>query len=285
MFDEMAKDMKHVTIPILDSQFQFISVDGLKLRVFTRDLDRSEVPLLICNGLGQGIEMLFPLMEEIENRPIISFDAAGAGRSDVPDNGTTMEDHSQMVQALLKELDVEKFDVLGISWGGALAQQLAHDCPDQCRRLVLAITSAGGISSWWGSPIALSEIMFPWRYFNKTYGNFIGPLMYGGEAVLNPELFKEYSKHAIRPSYEGYAAQVKAMCSWSSLPWIGRLKQQTQIIAGSLDTLIPIGNQILLSSLMPQARLTVFQAGHLLMYSKRDEVGELVTDFLDAGRK
>ncbi len=281
----MVKDMKHEIIPIPDSHFRFITVDGLRLRVFTRDLDRSEIPLLICNGLGQAVEMLVPLMAEIQDRPIISFDAAGAGRSDLPDSGTTMEDHSRIVQAILKELNVEKFDVLGISWGGALAQQLARDRPDHCRRMVLAITSAGGISSWWGSPIALFEIMFPWRFFNKSYGNFIGPLMYGGEAVLQPELFREYSKHAIRPTYEGYAAQVKAMCSWSSLPWIGSLKQPTQIIAGSLDTLIPIGNQILLSSLMPQARLTVFQAGHLLMYSKREEVGELVTDFLDAGRK
>ncbi len=281
----MVNGMKHEKIVIPENQFRFITVDGLKLRVFTRDLDRSEVPLLICNGLGQAVEMLVPLMAEIQDRPIISFDAAGVGRSDLPQTGTTIEDHSRMVQAILKELKVTKFDVLGISWGGALAQQLAHDCPDTCRRLVLAITSAGGISSWWGSPIALFEIMFPWRFFNKAYGDFIGPWMYGGEAILHPELFREYSQHAIRPTYEGYSAQVKAMCSWSSLPWIGCLKQPTQIIAGSLDTLIPIGNQILLSNLMQQAHLTVFQAGHLLMYSKREEVGELITKFLDAGRK
>ena len=280
----MAKDMKHETIPIPDHEIEYITVDGIKLRVFTRGLDPSKVPLLICNGLGQAVEMLAPLMDEIQNRPIISFDAAGVGRSDVPDNAMTMQDHSRIVQAVLQELDVEKFDVLGISWGGALAQQLAYDCPQQCRRLVLAITSAGGIGSWWGSPVALAEIMFPWRYVNKAYGDFIGPWMYGGEAIWDPDLFKEYSKHAIRPSYEGYAAQVKAMCAWSSLPWIGSLKQPTQIIAGSFDTLIPIGNQILLSNLMPQARLRVFQAGHLLMYSKRQEVGELVTDFLNADR-
>ncbi len=277
--------MKHEKLSIPEDGFRYITVEGVKLRVFGRDLDRSEMPLVICNGLGQGVEMLFPLIEELENRPIIAFDAAGVGRSDVPEIGATIPDHAQMLQEVLNRLGIDRFDILGISWGGALAQQMALECPERCRRLVLAITSAGGIGSWWGSPIALAEIVFPWRYVNKEYGNFIGPLMYGGEAILHPELFQQYSEHAIRPTYAGYSAQVSAMCSWSSLPWLSQIKQPTQVIAGAYDTLIPIGNQILLSSLIPQARLTVFQAGHLLMYSKREEVGELVTDFLDTGRK
>ena len=151
---------------------------------------------------------------------------------------------------------------------------------ERVRKLVLAITSAGGIGSWWGTPIALSEIMFPMRYFNKTYGDFIGPWMYGGEAVLNPRMFQEYSKHAIRPTSEGYFGQVRAMCSWTSLSWLDELKQPTLIIAGQFDGLIPIANQMLLAHKMRNARLKVFQAGHLLMYTQRHEVGPMVSSFL-----
>ncbi|WP_050525762.1 alpha/beta fold hydrolase [Pseudorhodobacter aquimaris] len=263
-------------------EFRFIKAGGHRLRVFTRDLDKAGPPLVICNGLGQAIEMLLPMMEALPERPIISFDAAGVGRSDTPDHGASMQDHALMLRAVLDELGVDRFDILGISWGGALAQQIAHDLPDRCRKLVLAITSAGGIASWWGSPVALAEIMFPWRYFNKAYGNFIGPFMYGGEAILHPELFRAYSRHAIRPTYEGYSAQVKAMCSWSSLPWLHRLTQPTQIIAGAGDMLIPVPNQILLASLIPDAKLKIFPAGHLVMYSRREEVGQLMTGFLNA---
>ena len=193
----------------------------------------------------------------------------------------TIPQHAAMLHQVLQELNIGQSDVMGISWGGALAQQLAHDHPQVVRKLVLAITSAGGIGSWWGTPLALSEIMFPFRYVNKAYGDFIGPFMYGGEALLQPSLFKEYAKNAIRPSYEGYSAQVKALCSWTSLPWLGQLTQPTQIIGGSLDTLIPIANQMLLASMVPNARIKIYHAGHLLMYSRKSEVGALVTDFLD----
>ncbi|MFY2824210.1 alpha/beta fold hydrolase [Ruegeria sp. MALMAid1280] len=264
-----------------NGRFQMLSAGGAKLRVYTRDLDLSDVPLVICNGLGQSVEILFPLMQELHDRPVIAFDAAGTGRSDVPDGLTTIPQHAAMLGELLDQLGVQQFDVMGISWGGAVAQQIARDQPDRVRRLVLAITSAGGPGSWWGSPIAVSEICFPWRYANKSYGDFIGPFMYGGEAILQPALFREYAENAIRPSLKGYFAQVNALCCWSSIPWFGQLMQPTQIIGGAFDTLIPIANQMLLAALKPDSSFRIFNAGHLLMYSHRSEVGELVTEFLD----
>lgn len=263
-------------------KFQTICAHGVNLRVFTLNEGRSGLPLVMCNGLGQAVEILYPLMHEFPDRPIIAYDAAGVGRSDVPETATTIPQHAAMLRQMLGELNVGTCDVLGISWGGAVAQQLAHDYPQAVRKLVLAITSAGGIGSWWGTPLALSEIMFPFRYVNKAYGDFIGPFMYGGEALLQPSLFREYAKNAIRPSYQGYSAQVKALCSWTSIPWLGQLTQPTQVIGGALDTLIPVANQMLLASLLPNARIKIYHAGHLLMYSRKSEVGALVSGFLDS---
>lgn len=267
--------------PPANGKFQMVRAGDLMLRVFTREGDGGHPPLVLCNGLGQSIEILFPLMEQFPGRSLIAFDAAGVGRSDIPDEAASIPDHAVMLRQVLVRLGVAQCDLLGISWGGALAQQLTYDNPDRVRRLVLAITSAGGLGSWWGSPIALSEILFPMRYMHKAYGNFIGPWMYGGEAILQPWLFTEYSSGAIRPSMKGYMAQVQAMCSWTSLPWLHELRVPTQIIGGALDALIPITNQMLLASQMPNARFAVYAAGHLLMYSRRDEVGELVRGFLD----
>lgn len=263
-----------------NGQYQMLLVGGTTLRVFTKDLDRAGVPMVICNGLGQSIEILFPLMHEFPGHPIIAYDAAGVGHSEVPHDGTTIPQHAVMLREVLDQLDVEKFDVMGISWGGAVAQQIARDHPDRVQKMVLSVTSAGGLGSWWGSPVALAEIMFPMRYMNKAYGNFVGPFMYGGEAILHPELFRHYSEHAVRPTYKGYAAQVQAMCSWTSVPWLGDLATPTQIIGGALDTLIPIANQMLLAALLPRAELKVFNAGHLLMYSRRAQIGEMVKEFL-----
>lgn len=256
---------------------------GNTVRVLYRKSESDLRPLLVCNGLGQAVEILFPLLEQFKGRPIIAFDAVGIGKSSVSRQPLSIPEHVSVVREMLVQLGVRQYDVLGISWGGSIAQQLAHDDPEGCQKLVLAVTSAGGVGSWWGTPLALSEIFLPLRYISKEYGNFIGPLMYGGEAITAPELFKEYSKNSIAPSYSGYIGQVVAMCSWTSLGWLHQLTQPTQIICGIYDGLIPPANQFMLAQMIPKADLKVFQAGHLLMYSRREEVGEMVTDFLNRG--
>lgn len=279
MFWNRCKWMQ-TAIDISHDQMEITNIQGTEVRYLIHEADTDQPPLLICNGLGQSIEILLPLIDVISDRTIIAFDMPGTGRSAVNNDVQSMSDYAGFTLAFMDKIGVEQFDILGISWGGAVTQQIAYDAPERVRKLVLAITSAGGIGSWWGTPIALSEIMFPMRYFNKTYGDFIGPWMYGGEAVLNPRMFQEYSKHAIRPTSEGYFGQVRAMCSWTSLSWLDKLKQPTLIIAGQFDGLIPITNQILLAHKMQNARLKVFQAGHLLMYTQRHEVGPMVSSFL-----
>ncbi len=270
-----------VLADVLDpSKIKHVEIDGANILYFHKVEDSDEPALLICNGLGQSIEILAPLIDEFAGRTIIAFDIPGIGHSEMlPDVGTIPE-YAVFLRKLLKQIGVDRLDVLGISWGGAVAQQLAFDEPHRVRNLVLAITSAGGIGSWWGTPIALSEIMFPMRYMSKAYGDFIGPWMYGGEAILNPKVFREYSKHAVAPTAEGYFSQVRAMCSWTSLPWLGKLKQPTLVIAGQFDGLIPITNQMLLANKIPNAKLHVYQAGHLLMYTQRERVAALIEDFL-----
>lgn len=259
----------------------YLNLRGNTVRALYRNANDEKRPLLVCNGLGQAVEVLFPLLEQFLDRPVIVFDAVGVGKSSVPGTPLTIPEHAKVAKALLSELDVDEYDVLGISWGGSVAQQLAFDDSRSCRKLILAVTSAGGIGSWWGTPVALSEIFLPLRYTSKEYGNFVGPLMYGGEAITRPELFKEYSENSIAPSHSGYIGQVAAMCSWTSLGWLHHLQQPTLVICGIFDGLIPAANQFLLAQRIPRAELEVFQAGHLLMYSRRNEVGKLVTRFLD----
>lgn len=256
-------------------------LDGALVRYFHREGQPDLRPLLVCNGLGQSLEVLIPLLDELGPRTLIAIDMPGVGRSEMRDDIATIPDYAHFALAIMEQLGVGKFDLLGISWGGALAQQITHEAPDRVGHLALAITSAGGIGSWWGTPIALSEIMFPMRFLSKAYGNFIGPWMYGGEAVLHPEIFREYSRHAIAPSPEGYFTQVRAMCSWTSLPWLRSIQKPTLIIAGKYDGLIPITNQLLLANMIPDATLRIYSAGHLLMFTKRQEVGPLITAFLD----
>lgn len=270
-----------------DKDIRFVEVDGLKIRVLARNLDDNlddgQVPLLVLNGLGQSIEILAPLIGELGDRPVVTFDMPGIGRSQMTDRPLAISQYARIAADVLLELGVRDYDVLGISWGGSVAQQLAYDDPTHCRKMILAVSSAGGLVSWWGSPVALSEIMFPLRFRDKDYGNMIGPLMYGGEAVMHPELFREYSRHALRPTMEGYFSQVRALCSWSSVCWLHRITQPVLVIAGMFDSLIPFPNQLLLAQNIPTAELKVYPTGHLVLFSRRREIGRLMEGFLDRG--
>ncbi|WP_432447785.1 alpha/beta fold hydrolase [Aliiroseovarius marinus] len=257
-----------------------IEVQGRKLRYLIKRAEGEALPLLICNGLGQSLEILLPLIEEFCDRTILAFDMPGVGKSEWNEGMEAIPDYADLALEFMDKVGVENFDLLGISWGGALAQQITRNAPDRVNKLVLAIASAGGIGSWWGTPLALTEIMFPMRFTNKAYGNFIGPWMYGGEVVLKPEQFKEYSAHALRPSAQGYFTQVRAMCNWTSLPWLSELTQPTLILAGQFDALIPLANQVLLAHKIKNARLKTFPDGHLLMFTRRREVAKLIQSFL-----
>ena len=78
-------------------------------------------------------------------REIIRFDAPGIGGSPPPVVPYHLATLAPLITDLLDQLGYLQADVLGISWGGGLAQHLAVMCPDRVRRLVLVATSPGGL--------------------------------------------------------------------------------------------------------------------------------------------
>lgn len=101
--------------------------------------------LLLCNGIGGALELWEPLRAALGPYPTIAFDAPGAGGSSVPAYPPSMAGIAGTVTRFLDRLGVDRVDALGVSWGGALAQQLARSHPDRVRRLVLVATAAGPI--------------------------------------------------------------------------------------------------------------------------------------------
>src|SRR5215210_4157428 len=93
-------------------------VSGHRLRIATQG---SGPPLLLINGIGANVEMWWPLMRLLADRHIIAFDPPGTGRSPVG-RPRRMRDYANVARDLLDELKIERADVLGYSWGGAVAQ-------------------------------------------------------------------------------------------------------------------------------------------------------------------
>ncbi len=242
-------------------------------------------PLLLINGIGATGDLFDPFRQFLDDRETIAFDAPGVGRSSTPVLPTTMGQLSDIVAGLARQLGHEQVDALGLSWGGALAQELAHRHPRLVNRLVLAATMPG----WAGVPGqigALSILMSPARYFSPDYLRRVAPTLYGGAIVDHPHLLDEHARQRTthRPSLLGYLYQLMAIQGWTSVHWLRRLRPPTLVLAGDDDPIIPVANGRILADRIPNGRLHVVEGGgHLFLVVRGEEMASLVRRFLDTG--
>lgn len=257
----------------------FVRVDGLELRVA---VEGEGPPLLLINGIGANIEMWGPFTSALRGRTLILFDAPGTGHSTRTRGPVRMRRLSRVVSGLLDHLGHERVDVLGYSFGGALAQQLAHQSPERVRRLVLAGTMCGiGAPP---NPLVLALMATPYRYYSRTHLARVSPFLYGGRSRREPEMLRRHLAARLTrpPSMLGYQWQIYAIAGWSSVLWLHRLEQPTLVLHGEKDPIVPLMNSRFMASRIPGARLRVLPgAGHLFLIDEPDEPAAAVMDFLD----
>src|SRR5450755_2826669 len=225
---------------------EFVRAGGLRLRVGRHGAGR---PLLLITGIGANLDMWAPFARLVGDRELIAFDPPGAGLSQRPRRPLGMRGLAGVVRELLDALGLERVDVLGYSFGGALAQELAHRAPDRVRLLVLSL-----------------------------------PHVAGGRTAREPGLLGEQAtaRLARPPDALGYAYQLYAVAGRSSLPRLHRVEHPRLIVAGEEDPSVPLGNGRLLASRLPNARLHVVKGGgHLFLLDEPQNVVGAISAFLD----
>jgi poly(3-hydroxyalkanoate) depolymerase len=264
----------------LDVDLREIEIDGQRLRIGIQSAPAGGTPLLLCNGIGASIEIIEPFIRALNGIETIAFDAPGVGGSPTPLFPYRYWNLAGMLARLLDRLGHNQVDVLGYSWGGALAQQFAFQYPTRCRKLILAATSTGALSMP-GRLSVMSKMLTPRRYLDPSYLAEIAPDLYGGE-YRDPELARAYafSRQSTKPSTLGYSYQLMAGLGWTSLPWLPLFRQPTLILAGSDDPLIPLVNARLMASLIPRSQLYVVDSGHLFLLTRAHELVPVIKRFL-----
>lgn len=260
-----------------------IDVDGVRLRVAVRGTGR---PLLLLMGIGGNLEMWAPFEDALDARAVqsITVDAPGTGGSSGYRYPRRMSGLARTMDRLLGALGHDQVDVLGVSFGGVLAQQLARQAPDRVRRLVLAATGPG-LGGVPGSPKVLFALATPRRYYQPDYFRRIAGQIYGGAARRDPDamLHGSLARFAHAPSVGGYVAQLYAISGWTSVPWLHRLPHPTLVLAGDDDPIVPLVNGRIMNRLIPDSRLHVVRGGgHLFLLERPAEIAAIVTDFLTA---
>jgi poly(3-hydroxyalkanoate) depolymerase len=259
----------------------FVRAGGLRLHVGRYGEGR---PLLLITGIGAHLEMWAPFARYADGLELIGFDPPGAGVSQRPCLPMRMGGLAAMVESLLDELGLDRVDVLGYSWGGGVAQELARRAPDRVRRLVLCATGPG-LGGTPPRPLAALMLATPARYYHPRLLALSVPYIAGGRTGRERGLLAAQAADRLArpPDLLGYAFQLYAVSGWSSRRWLHRLSQPTLVVAGEQDPSVPLGNARLLAARIPDARLHVVKGGgHLFLLDEPENVVPTILDFLDA---
>jgi poly(3-hydroxyalkanoate) depolymerase len=261
-------------------RYSMVVARGRVLRVAVRP--GSGPPLLLCNGIGGSLDLLQPFVDALDpSRPVIRFDLPGIGGSPAPNVPYHLLTLPGTLAGLLDRLGYTSADVLGISWGGGLAQQFAVQHPGRVRKLVLVATGTGSVMVP-AKPQVLKHLITPRRFRDPGYAASVAQEIYGGSLREHPERARDllHAVGRIGPK-RGYYYQLLAGAGWTSLPLLPLISQPTLILAGDDDPIIPLVNARLMHAMIPRNAFQIYKGGHLEMIADPKRISIHVESFLN----
>lgn len=114
--------------------FRTIELDGQYLRTAVRPGSSSLPPLLIFNGIGANLELVFPFIEALDpDLEVIAFDVPGVGGSSTPMTPFRFPGLAKLAARMLDYLDYSQVNVIGVSWGARWRSSLPTATPSVAR--------------------------------------------------------------------------------------------------------------------------------------------------------
>jgi len=243
-------------------------------------------PLLLVPGLGNNVGMWVPFMQQFPNRRIIRLDAPGTGLSSTPICPINVPALAELLVTVLDECEARSADVIGFSYGGAVAQQFAFDHPSRVHRLVLAATNCG-IGAVPGWLPAVTGLATPLRYYSPSFFDRTAAATFGGVTARDHSVRQRMinARRSHPPAADGYALQLLGIFGWSSWHFLPYIQHETLVIAGDDDPLVPIANGRMLAKRIPSATLEIVEgAGHLFLWDDAENLGRRISSFLNPTR-
>jgi pimeloyl-ACP methyl ester carboxylesterase len=209
------------------AESSLVDVRGHQLRV---RVEGTGPALLLLNGLTRPLESWNPFIKALSGHTVVRFDMPGVGESQTSLLPQSIGKMAEITALVLDEIGLDRVDVLGLSHGGAVAQQFCRDYPSRVRRLVLVSTSCGVGSTLgsWGALVSLRTFKY-----GSSFTELVGA-----------------SWHSM------------AISNWSSIPFLGSINATTLVVSGSDDPVVPLANSRSLAQRIPNASLVVLPGGH-----------------------
>lgn len=240
-------------------------------------------PLLLIMGLGCPSQFWMFQTEEFAKRfTVITFDNRGIGKSGVGSDDYSIEVFADDAAGLLQELGVERSHVLGISMGGAIAQQMAIRHPKLVNRLVLGCT--------WRKTSAFGRVMLRvWRDVavragleTLTWLTLTQYLTPGFIDAHEDTVARLAEIAATRVTLETYLKQNLACERHDTSGKLSRWNRETLVLVGKRDGQTTPAAARELASELPNANLVMLDGvGHGMMWEAPERFNEAVLTFLD----
>lgn len=253
------------------------NVDGYTLRVAHWSRAESTLPpVLFFSGIGANIELVAGIGDMFPERSIVTLDMPGIGLSPLSQLPYSSWMAARWATKILDELDYETVDVIGMSWGGALAQQFAHQYPSRVSSLVLCATSTG-IAGAVEMPSSMMDLFGMSSLTNMDVMQENLMKLYGEVADPNAS---DHFDSLIMPHPCGVTYQLMAFSTWNSLSFAPALQARTLVLAGRDDRIVPEANAILLHAAIPDAELHVVEdGGHMFFVTHAEQVATRISAF------
>ncbi len=264
----------------------FITVRDLKMYYEIRGKGPR---LLVISGTGGDLRRSPSIFEMpiVHHFEILAYDQRGLGQTSRPDIPYTMVDYADDANALLNAVGWDRCLVMGISFGGMVAQEFALRYPHRVERLVLACTSSGGAG---GASYALHELA---DLAADDYGRRVlclsdtrlDPAWQEANPVQFQVLFEQTLARlgvgADEPGRQiGARRQLEARARHDTYHRLPNLRIPVYICGGRYDGIARPTNLEAMQKQIPGARLELFEGGHLF-YIQDPRAFERIVAFLN----
>ena len=241
-------------------------------------------PLLMVMGLGADhLGWMLQVPEFSKHYRVITFDNRDVGQSKQADGPYEVADMARDALALADHLELDTFHLLGMSMGGAIAQEMALLAPERLHSLTLVVTFGGGGD--WGVERARLWAEIRGKIERDTHLDWL--LLFGmSEEFYDDPARVEYSKQLMRAnphpqSPEAFQRQVEASGRHEARERLPQIAVPTHVIGAEHDTLVPVWKSKEIAQLIPGATYSVMpRAPHALNMERAEEFNEMVLGWL-----
>lgn len=263
----------------------FINIDSVELYY---EIHGDGFPLLILNGIMMSTMSWQKLIPHLEDTKIILLDLPDQGQSGELKTLYSQEDIGKIVEKFIESLGLEKLDILGISYGGEIAQILSINLGDKIRKLILANTTpitTKQLKSIGDSWLTSSKKYDGGKLFEESFPLIYSNTFYENNSEWIVKRLKLVPDSLTQKWFDGFS---RLVISAENLNVVNRLKKitaDTLIISADEDFLTPSNLQMVLEKEIANSkRITIHKSGHASMYEQPEMFMMIVKGFLTTKR-